>query len=776
MPRYEDYGTYIRRDDAIVGAFASTINPLIDDWLSNAKVKVLAQEVVESTKFFLKTGLPGAVIGASAQAIDVTINSDGDISLIYNTSKLNVGNILVDTGATFLIAAGILGLLAAADVAIGVVALVGVSIGASLLWSGITGGFNSVQDIITDSNDIQVRIFTDGGTHVASYIYPEGQDYPDSPAEAVQGLLFNFAHAIPNNNFTINISGGSDSGAEFKIDSQPYQNIAGRVGVSVDNMMSVIHSPEYDNSNYTASNAVMGKVYYYPTNYKLKLVVPVVIDGVTQNILVNNIYDSTGKIAGIDSSQSTDSNLILAAAGNSNVFGTTGKDLILGSSGNNTINGIGGSDIIFGYGGNDIIHGGVGVDNILVGGSGDDQLFGHGGIGGTSSFYGDGGNDIIVGSDGNDLIRGGADNDTLTGGIGNDIMDGGAGYDTIKYEASFFGLIGRDITLSERATVPAVSNAKTSIEVDLMIDVERVEATSASDNIGIVLLPTTKVQEIHAGDGDDEVSVVGSLVAFKPTIYLENGDDTLLAAPRGSIVYGGSGADTFELGSDYLIADADTGDTITYGGRTIHGGINFNTQESPWAKGLYGVRYGRNEDGELVIVTPDGRQTFVANFNFDLAGERTAGLLVGEGSSEFYRLLDSPKGFNLYDTFEAIFGYYMKAISGISFFPGIDPLILDMDGDGVELNARLGVSPFYDIDADGFAEQTGWARGDDAFLVRDLNANGIIDDASEMFVLSPAPERGSHPVVTKAVNDNVATPTATNDNHLDLSINTAIAS
>ncbi|MEZ5691989.1 MAG: hypothetical protein R3D71_10060 [Rickettsiales bacterium] len=316
----------------------------------------------------------------------------------------------------------------------------------------------------------------------------------------------------------------------------------------------------------------------------------------------------------------------------------------------------------------------------------------------------------------------------------NDIFDGGEGVDTVKYSSFLFG---KDIAISERSSIPELpspnASINTSIEVDLIVNIEKIEATSNSDNIGIVLLPTTKVQEIHAGDGDDEVSVVGSLVAFKPTIYLENGDDTLVAAPRGSIVYGGSGADTFELGSDYLIADADTSDTITYGGRTIHGGINFNTQESPWAKGIYGVRYGRNEDDELVIVTPDGRQTFIANFNFDLAGERTAGLLVGEGTLEFHRLLESPKGFNLYGTFEAIFGYYMKAIFGITFFPGIDPLILDMDGDGVELNARLGVSPFYDIDADGFAEQTGWARGDDAFLVRDLNANGIIDDVSEMF-------------------------------------------
>ena len=70
---------------------------------------------------------------------------------------------------------------------------------------------------------------------------------------------------------------------------------------------------------------------------------------------------------------------------------------------------------------------------------------------------------------------------------------------------------------------------------------------------------------------------------------------------------------------------------------------------------------------------------------------------------------------------------------GYSLFPGIDPLMLDLDGDGLELNARLGISPYYDIDADGFGEKSGWLRGDDAFLVRDINSNGKIDDVSEMF-------------------------------------------
>lgn len=50
------------------------------------------------------------------------------------------------------------------------------------------------------------------------------------------------------------------------------------------------------------------------------------------------------------------------------------------------------------------------------------------------------------------------------------------------------------------------------------------------------------------------------------------------------------------------------------------------------------------------------------------------------------------------------------------------PIILDLDGDGIEISVDRSVS--FDIDADGFKEQTAWVSPDDAFLVIDLNADG----------------------------------------------------
>lgn len=61
-----------------------------------------------------------------------------------------------------------------------------------------------------------------------------------------------------------------------------------------------------------------------------------------------------------------------------------------------------------------------------------------------------------------------------------------------------------------------------------------------------------------------------------------------------------------------------------------------------------------------------------------------------------------------------------------------DPIVLDLDGDGIELtNYRDGA--LFDITASGRIVQTAFVTGGDAFLALDRNANGVIDDGSELF-------------------------------------------
>ncbi len=62
------------------------------------------------------------------------------------------------------------------------------------------------------------------------------------------------------------------------------------------------------------------------------------------------------------------------------------------------------------------------------------------------------------------------------------------------------------------------------------------------------------------------------------------------------------------------------------------------------------------------------------------------------------------------------------------------PLVLDLDGDGVELVAVDGPGAVYwDIDTDGLAEKSAWVAGGDGLLVYDRNGDGRINNHSELF-------------------------------------------
>lgn len=61
-----------------------------------------------------------------------------------------------------------------------------------------------------------------------------------------------------------------------------------------------------------------------------------------------------------------------------------------------------------------------------------------------------------------------------------------------------------------------------------------------------------------------------------------------------------------------------------------------------------------------------------------------------------------------------------------------EPLVFDLDGDGLELTTvQDGVR--FDIKGNGQIVQTAFVTGDDAFLALDRNGNGIIDSGKELF-------------------------------------------
>lgn len=62
-----------------------------------------------------------------------------------------------------------------------------------------------------------------------------------------------------------------------------------------------------------------------------------------------------------------------------------------------------------------------------------------------------------------------------------------------------------------------------------------------------------------------------------------------------------------------------------------------------------------------------------------------------------------------------------------------DPIVLDLNGDGVQLISREDANVRFDFDGDGFKEGSGWLSSRDAFLAVDWNRDGVINDISELF-------------------------------------------
>lgn len=66
----------------------------------------------------------------------------------------------------------------------------------------------------------------------------------------------------------------------------------------------------------------------------------------------------------------------------------------------------------------------------------------------------------------------------------------------------------------------------------------------------------------------------------------------------------------------------------------------------------------------------------------------------------------------------------------------------DLDGNGLDFISRSNSAALFDMDGDGYMEQTGWVGGADGFLVLDRDGNGLIDGLTEMFTFGSGGDPG----------------------------------
>ena len=166
------------------------------------------------------------------------------------------------------------------------------------------------------------------------------------------------------------------------------------------------------------------------------------------------------------------------------------------------------------------------------------------------------------------------------------------------------------------------------------------------------------------------------------------------------------------LGDLFIIA----GDSFTANG--IKGGVILS------AAGLYIKEYGDATYGnEPAIVAAS--EFFNKENMLGFIGDRF------EAWSKFvYKIL--PDAINPWLDIEDAIEYINLNRSGEYHI--VDPLTLDLDGDGIETVKIDGLnSILFDHDADGIRTATGWVKADDGLLVLDSNGDGKIDTGRELF-------------------------------------------
>jgi len=81
--------------------------------------------------------------------------------------------------------------------------------------------------------------------------------------------------------------------------------------------------------------------------------------------------------------------------------------------------------------------------------------------------------------------------------------------------------------------------------------------------------------------------------------------------------------------------------------------------------------------------------------------------------------------------------YYYFSNNGYSLGvtnPFLFPVVLDMDGDGVELVQQSDSKAWFDVKGNGYRSHIGWVAPDDGMLVIDLGADGKIDQPKELSI------------------------------------------
>ncbi|MBY0565630.1 MAG: hypothetical protein K2P58_15780 [Hyphomonadaceae bacterium] len=416
--------------------------------------------------------------------------------------------------------------------------------------------------------------------------------------------------------------------------------------------------------------------------------------------------------------------------------GTAAADTLTGGAGNDTLDGLGGADTLNGMGGDDayvvdnvgdaVVEAAAGgtdtvvssvnftlaanVENLTLTGSavtGLGNTLANNIIGSAqaNTLSGLEGHDVLTGLDGADTLNGGDGDDRLYGGTGADLADGGTGADVLfggQDDDELIGGLDNDILHGEQGNDILRGGAGD----DALYGWTGIDTASYADaQAGVRVDLSVRVKQDTIGGGADILDEIENLVgsAFDDTLSGDRNANQLSGGAGGDLLSGGFGADTL-LGG----ADADS----------LRGGDG--------ADALQGG------DGDDLLSGGTGADTLDGGQGVDRAlfqGVRADySIVTGSGAISIVDTKPSVDGNEGADTLVSVEqAAFRDQIINLS-----TPIVLDLDGDGVELTNLDSSATRFDWNGDGRLDRTAWVGGGDGMLVYDSDGDGALSGAREL--------------------------------------------
>ncbi len=141
----------------------------------------------------------------------------------------------------------------------------------------------------------------------------------------------------------------------------------------------------------------------------------------------------------------------------------------------------------------------------------------------------------------------------------------------------------------------------------------------------------------------------------------------------------------------------------------------------------------------LAYYGAEGVEKFIDTSEFVIEG---LAYYIADGTIKFVDTTGNLIADGVWGGYSLLRGWFSNGLKGIQdLFNSataappvrVDPLIFDLDGDGIKTTSLDKSRTYFDLDSNGFAERTAWVDASDGLLVLDRNNDGQITSGQELF-------------------------------------------